>query len=365
MGRLKYFLRSNKIHKLQLTNKFSELFIAFLSVIFGKLSFSAKTKKFEETFGLRFGTGSSLIFPHARIAFHFILKAMNFEKGSEIIMAPLTIADMVNSIHTLGLKPVFVDVEADSFCMDPQKLKDAITSKSKAILITYLFGIVPDISKIKAIADEYGLKIIEDCSQCFDASYNGQKVGNFSDAAFFSLTNFKICSSLFGGMVITNDKKIATELRELREKELLPPKKSMLLKLLVKDLIYTVFFSRWIFSYFTYFIVVFLENLNPKITYRLYSGNIKVLLGGFENKLYEKFPSDYLAKYSDIQAEAGLKSLERASLTTAARIHNGEKLRKMLEGVKGVRIPLKLQNSVNVYWRFPIVSEDLKGLKKF
>ncbi|MDP2922709.1 MAG: DegT/DnrJ/EryC1/StrS family aminotransferase [Candidatus Omnitrophota bacterium] len=362
---VKVLFKSNKIHKLQLTNKFNELLFALLNILFGKLSSGAKTKELEEAFRLRFGAKKALIFPHARIALHFILKSMNFEKGSEILMAPLTIADMVNSIHTLGLKPVFVDIESDTFCIDPQKLKDAITEKSRAILVTYLFGVVPDIDKIKRIADEYGLKIIEDCSQCFDASYNGKKIGTFGDVAFFSLTNFKVCSSLFGGMIITNNETLADSLVKLRSTDLLPPRKRMLIKLAVKDLIYAVFFSRWVFSYFTFFLVFVLEHIDPRITYRLYSGNIKVLLGGFENKLYEKFPDDYLTQYTDIQARVGLKSLERAEYVTSARIRNGERLRRLFEAIPSIRIPAITKSAINVYWRFPVVTEDIKGLKKF
>lgn len=354
-----------KIHKLKLTNRFNELLIAFLRITFGKLARSEKTKELEQAFKTRFGTKRSIIFPHARTALHFILKSMNLEKGSEVLMTPLTIADMVNSIHTLGLKPVFVDIELDTLCIDPEQLKKAITPRSKAVLITYIFGIVPDITKIKKIAQEHGLKVIEDCSQCFDASYNGQKIGTFGDAAFFSLTNFKVCSSLFGGMIVTNNEEMANRLDNFRNNNLLPAQNSMLSKLLVKDLIYTIFFSRWFFSYFTYFVVLVLENIDPKITYRLYSGNIKVILGQHGNRLFEVFPSDYLADYSDAQADVGLASLARAKEITSLRIKNGELFREQLKDISNIKVPFKLDGAVNVYWRFPVINNDMMGLKKF
>lgn len=362
---IKILLNSKKIHKLKLTNRFKELALAYLRIIFGRLSRGMQTIKLEEAFRLRFNAKRAIIFPHARTALHFILKSMNFEKGSEVLMTPLTIADMINSIHTLGLKPVFVDIGLDTFCFEIDKLKRSITPKTKAILVTYIFGIVPDIEKIQKIAQEHDLKLIEDCSQCFDASYKGQLIGTFGDAAFFSLTNFKVCSSLFGGMIVTNNEKLADQLNKLRDNSLLPAKGSMLLKLLSKDLIYLVFFSRWLFSYFTYFVVLILEGIDPKITYRLYSGNIKVILGQHGNRLFEKFPADYLMDYSDVQADVGLGSLARAKEVTDIRIRNGELLSSLLQDIPQIKIPVKLKDALNVYWRFPIISSDMEGLKRF
>lgn len=364
-SRIKVLLNSKKIHKLKLTNRFKELALAYLRIIFGRLRRGMQTIKLEEAFRSRFNAKRAIIFPHARIALHFILKSMDFEKGSEVLMTPLTIADMVNSIHTLGLKPVFVDIELDTFCFEIDKLKKSITPKTKAILVTYIFGIVPDIEKIQKIAQEHGLKLIEDCSQCFDASYKGRLIGTFGDAAFFSLTNFKVCSSLFGGMIITNNEELADQLNKLRDNSLLPARGSMLLKLLSKDLIYLVFFSRWLFSYFTYFVVLILEGIDPKITYRLYSGNIKVILGQHGNRLFEKFPADYLMDYSDVQADVGLGSLARAKEVTDIRIRNGELLSSLLQDIPQIKIPVKLKDALNVYWRFPIISSDMEGLKRF
>jgi len=364
-SRIKILLNPKKIHKLKLTNRFKELALAYLRIIFGRLKRGTQTVKLEGAFRSRFNAERAIIFPHARTAFHFILKSMNLEQGDEVLMTPLTIADMVNSIHTLGLKPVFVDIELDTFCFEIDELKKSITPKTKAILVTYIFGIVPDIEKIQKIARDHGLKLIEDCSQCFDASYKGRLIGTFGDAAFFSLTNFKICSSLFGGMIITNDEKLADQLNKFRDNSLLPARGSMLLKLISKDLIYSVFFSRWLFSYFTYFVILILEGIDPKITYRLYSGNIKVILGQHGNRLFEKFPEDYLIDYTDVQADVGLASLARAKEATDIRIRNGEMLRGLLQGVSQIKIPIRLEDAVNVYWRFPIISNNMDGLKRF
>lgn len=358
-------LNPRKIHKLKLTSSFMELFVAFAEVLSGRLARSVRTEKLEEAFRRRFGAKAAVIFPHARTALHFILKAMNLEDGDEVLMTPMTIADMVNSIHTLGLKPVFVDIELDTYNFDMDCLEKSVTPRTRVIFVTYIFGVVPNMDKIREIARRYNLRIIEDCSQGFDASYEGKPLGAFGDAAFFSLTNFKVCSSLFGGMVITGNETMSSALVAMRDAELLPPQSSMLLKLLTKNLIYTVFFSRFLFSYFTYFIILLLENIDPRITYRLYSGNIKVLLGQQGNRLLTQFPPEYLADYTDAQAKVGLASLSRAGEVTSARIKNGDMLRELLHDIPDINVPVKLDGAVNVYWRFPVISGDMEGLKRF
>lgn len=363
--RLQVWLSPRKIHKLKLTNSFSSLLAALSAVLFGRLLRGPLSEKLENAFRERFGSREAVIFPHARTALHFILKAMDLREGDEVIMTPLTIADMVNSIHTLGLKPVFVDIEPGACCIDPSALEKAVTPKSRVILVTYLFGLIPDMSVIRKIADRHGLMIVEDCSQCFDASFGGVRAGRFGKAAFFSLTNFKVCSSLFGGMIITDNDRLACRLREFRETALKPSLPDMLRKLLVKDLVYSIFFSRPVFAYFTYFVIIWLERINPGITYRLYSGNIKVILGQRGNSLLPEFPEQYLADYSDAQARVGLASLRSASHRTSVRIRNGTLLRDLLDGVPAVAVPVRHHDAVHVYWRFPVLSADMAGLKRF
>jgi len=365
LERLRIWLRPDKIHKLQLTNLFSEVVVAFMKILSGQLARSYKTKALEDDFKAHYQAKHAIIFPHARTALHFILKSLELEKGDEVLMAPLTIADMINSIHSLGLKPVFVDIELDTICIDVEQLEKCITPRSKVLFVTYLCGLVPNIEKIIEVGRKYNLTIIEDCSQCYNGLYNGRLVGTFGDAAILTLTNFKVCSSLFGGMIVTNNDKLAERLYDFRETALLPPQPSVLLKHATKNLIYTVLFSKWAFSYFTYFIVLILEKLDPRITYRLYSGNINVVLGKSENMLVSEFPPGYVGDYTEAQAYVGLCSLSRAEESTGARIKHGELMRKLLHDINQIQLPAKLEGAVNVYWRFPLCSNDREGLKRY
>ncbi len=361
---LKAWLSPNKIHKLQLTNRFSELVRAWRMISSGEISRGKRTGELEEAFRQRFKARHSMIFPHARTALYCMLRALDLSEGDEVLMPPLTIADMVNSVHSAGLKPVFVDIELDTCCIDADELEKAISPRSRVLLITYIFGLVPDVRRIVDTARKHNLIVIEDCSQCFDGCFEGQPVGTFGDAAFFSLTNFKVCSSLFGGMVVTSNEGLAEKLGELRRTDILPAKPAILTSHIVKNIIYAMAFSKYVFSYFTYFIILVLERLDPRITYRLYSGNIKVLLKDFENVLVPEFPSNYLFDYTDAQAYVGLASLERATKSTAARSRNGDLLRDLLKDNPHVMVPKRLANATNAYWRFPVFTRELAGLKK-
>jgi dTDP-4-amino-4,6-dideoxygalactose transaminase len=361
----KAWLKPDKIHKLYLANRFGEMALTLARILFGDLTRGTKTRELEEAFMTRFGVRKAIIFPHARTAVYFVLKSLGLEQGDEVLMTPLTIADMVNSIHTAGLKPVFVDIEMDTLNFDPADLERCITPRSKVLFITYIFGVVPDMKKIMSIAEKHNLLLVEDCSQCLDGQFAGKPIGTFGGAGIFSLTNFKVCSSLFGGMTIISNGDMARKLEQVKDSELLPPKGNLLFKHSMKNLVYTILFSKWAFSYFTYFIVLFLEKLDPRITYRLYSGNIKVLLGGIENKLLPQFPKEYLFNYTDVQARLGLYSFQRAEAATQRRVENGELLRELLKDVPQVRTPARLPESRNVYWRFPLLCEDTAELKKY
>lgn len=363
LRRVLVWLSPRKIHKLKLTNGFGALLRALLECLRGRLARGPAAAELERRFRERFGVREALIFPHARTACHELLRALELQPGDEVLMTPLTIADMVNSVHTLGLRPVFLEMEPETLCVDLAALERAVTPRSRVLFLTYVFGVVPDMERIMAAARRHGLVVIEDCSQCYGGTFRGKAVGTFGRAAFFSLTNFKVVSSLYGGMTITDDPALGARLRELRERELLPPAPAPLLKLLWKNLIYIPLFSAPVFSYFTYFVILALERLDPRITYRLYSGNIKVILGQYENRLLERFPPAYLADYTDTQARVGLASLARAERRTAARVRNGELLRGLLAGRPGIEVPRPPEGAVSVYWRFPVITDDMAGLK--
>ena len=129
----------------------------------------ARVRDFEESFSEYYGVRNTIAFPFARTALYASLKSQGFEKGSEVLMPPITIKPMMDVVISLGLKPVFVDIELETLCFDPAKLAEAITPRTRAALITYLFGVAPNAEELTRICKDRGLFVIEDFSHALNA----------------------------------------------------------------------------------------------------------------------------------------------------------------------------------------------------
>lgn len=147
----------------------------------------------------------------------FALKACGIGKGDEVITTPFTFIATAEAISLLHATPVFVDIRPDTFNIDPKKIEEKITKRTKAIIPVHLFGHPADMDPIVTLSEKYHLKIIEDCAQAFGAVYHGKKVGTFGEAGCFSFFPSKNLAGYGdGGMVITRDEKIAKQIKLLR-----------------------------------------------------------------------------------------------------------------------------------------------------
>ena len=150
-------------------------------------------------------------------ALHLALKACGIKDGDEIITTPFTFVATAEAIEYCGAKPVFVDIEPNTFNLAPLAIEKAITKQTKAILPVHLYGQACAMDKIMAIANKYSLKVVEDCAQSFGAVFNNVKVGAFGAAGCFSFFPTKNLGCFGdGGMIITSDDKIAAMIRTLR-----------------------------------------------------------------------------------------------------------------------------------------------------
>lgn len=150
-------------------------------------------------------------------ALHLALKALNIGKGDEVITTPFTFFATVEAIIYVGAKPVFVDIQEDSYNLDPEKIEEKITPNTKAIIVVHLFGCPADMDKIINIAKKFGLKVIEDAAQAFGAEINGRKIGSLGDVGCFSFYPSKNLGCFGdGGMIVTNDTAVAEKIRILR-----------------------------------------------------------------------------------------------------------------------------------------------------
>ncbi|MBI5212622.1 MAG: DegT/DnrJ/EryC1/StrS family aminotransferase [Nitrospirae bacterium] len=150
-------------------------------------------------------------------ALHLSLKALGVGEGDEVITTPFTFFATAEAILYTGAKPVFVDIEPDTYNIDVSMIEKKITKKTKAIAPVHIFGHPADMKTIMDIASKCNLKVVEDCAQSFGASLNGKKTGSFGDAGCFSFYPSKNLGAYGdGGMIVLNDSGAADEIRKLR-----------------------------------------------------------------------------------------------------------------------------------------------------
>jgi len=145
------------------------------------------------------------------------LKALNIGPGDEVIVPTFTFFATAGVVSRLGAKPVFADIDPDTYNITPGEIEKRITKKTKAIIPVHLYGQPAVMDEIMRLASEYNLEVIEDACQAIGAEYKGVKVGNFGDAAalsFFPSKNLGAYGD--GGMVLTNDHKLAERIKRLR-----------------------------------------------------------------------------------------------------------------------------------------------------
>ncbi len=174
------------------------------------------TKKFEDKFSKYMKIKNTIGVTSCTAGLHISLVALGIGKGDEVITTPMSFIATSNAIEYVGAKPVFVDVELNTGNIDAALIEKAVTSKTKAIIVTHLYGVMCDIKKINKIAKKFNLKLIEDSAHAIESKRDGIKPGRFSDAACFSFYATKNMTSGEGGAVITNNDDVAEKLRKLR-----------------------------------------------------------------------------------------------------------------------------------------------------
>ena len=173
------------------------------------------TAGLEQQFAALCGTKHAIATSSGTTALHLALLAHGIGPGDEVITSAFTFIATVNSILYVGAAPVFVDIEADSFNLNPALIAAAVTPRTKAIMPVHLYGCPCDMAAIQAIAARHGLAIIEDAAQAVGARFRGQMTGSFGTGVF-SLYATKNVMAAEGGMITTNDDALAEQCRLLR-----------------------------------------------------------------------------------------------------------------------------------------------------
>ena len=172
--------------------------------------------EFENAFAKSVKAKHSVAMNTGTAALHSTLAALGIGGGDEIILPSFTFVATAEVVVIAGAKPVFVDIDADTYTMSTKSIEKAITKKTKALMPVDLYGLPADMQPIREIADKHGLKIVEDAAQAHGAMYNGKPVGAFADAACWSFYGSKNMTTGEGGMITTNDKEIVDTARSIR-----------------------------------------------------------------------------------------------------------------------------------------------------
>lgn len=182
----------------------------------GRLSLGPKTEAFEEAIALYIGVRHAVAVSSGTAALHLIVKALGLGPGDEVLVPSFTFAASINVLLYENAIPVFCDIEDITYNVDPSRLEEKITSRTKAILAVDVFGHPAEWDSICSIAAKHNLRVIDDSCEALGAEYKGRKVGQFGDAAAFAFYPNKQITTGEGGVLVTDDSEIARLARSLR-----------------------------------------------------------------------------------------------------------------------------------------------------
>ena len=174
----------------------------------GIIAQGPEVAKFEKEFAKLCGVQYAVAACNGTTAGHLVMLASGIGPGDEVITTPFTFFATASVVIMVGAKPVFVDVEEDGFCLDPSKVEAAITDKTKAIHPVHLYGELADMPSFQEITKRKNLLLIEDSAQAHCANSWDGNAGSFGKAGWFSFYPTKNITTIEGGMIVTNNKKL-------------------------------------------------------------------------------------------------------------------------------------------------------------
>lgn len=317
----------------------------------GQLVEGPEVAAFEDALARRQGGGRAVATSYGRMAAYYIFKALDLPAGSEVVFPALTFWVVPEMARRAGLKPVFADVNPVTFNLDATALERAITPRTRAVVPTHVYGLPCDMDEILAVARKHGLKVVEDCAHTLGASYHGQPVGTFGDAALFSFQVLKPLNTFGGGAAYTRDSALGERIAALVAAEPLPSEERVLKRIRLgkverflmqpASFSMTVFPILWTGSWFKARPDVYLwEKVRP----------------------LDPPPAGYHERYSNVQAAIGLAGLELlGSWTETTRAH-ARFMSAALGGIPGVSVPPEPSDRVHVYYQYCIYPPDRDAL---
>lgn len=186
-----------------------------LSNNFRTSSGSSMNTKLEKAFSKKYGTDYAITFVNGTTTMHATLLAAGIGEGDEVIVPPLTMASTTFAVLNAGAKPIYADVDEETFQIDPKSILEKVTKKTKAIITVALYGLSPEMDEIMAIAKKNDLFVLEDNAETMLSYYKGKLAGTSGHAASFSFQSSKHLTAGEGGIIITSDKQLALDIRRI------------------------------------------------------------------------------------------------------------------------------------------------------
>ena len=297
----------------------------------------------------------AVMVPSARYGFYLLLKAFGIEADDEVIIPGLTYFAIPAMVPLLNAKPVFADIGLQSHVMDPTSFESRITSKTKVVVPTHLFGTPCDMKSISDIAKKHNIKVIEDCAQSTGAKFCGRRVGGWGDAAYYTFGLTKNITTLSGAMITTNDRQIAEFVRTEIEKGSYPNKKRA-----IKEV------AKVLALYVATHPSIYWATVHPAVLLgnKLGKDPIHERFGEPECT-YDTLPSYYKeqSKSLAVQAAVGMRQLDRIEELNGSRKRNGRALDMGWKGFSDLGVPFYPDGADPIYMSFVVHHKDRKSLE--
>ncbi|MBI3494230.1 MAG: aminotransferase class I/II-fold pyridoxal phosphate-dependent enzyme [Acidobacteria bacterium] len=305
--------------------------------------------EFEAAFARRLGVDPScaVTAAYGRMAFYYILKALDLPAGSEIIFPALTFWVVPELARVAGLTVVFADVDPKTFTVKPDSVERLITDKTRAIIPTHLYGLPCDMDRLLEIAARHNLIVLEDCAHALGALYKGKPVGTFGTGALFSFQTLKPLNCYGGGLALVTDRQLARKVRQQIEALPWPSEKRVQDRLLMGRL-QRIFIKPWVFS-ISLFPVLWIS--------ALIDANPDVFL--WENiRSLNPLPGQYTERFPNVQAVIGLEALKHFDGWTAQAQANAQYVNHVLGDVPGIQVPYVPPGCTHVYYQYCVYGPE-------
>jgi perosamine synthetase len=302
---------------------------------------------FERACAERIGVGESVTASYGRMAFYYILNALELRPGGEVIVPALTFWVVPEMIRVAGLTPVFADVDPRTFNLDPSSFERAITPRTVAVVPTHLYGLPCDMDAIVAIARRHGLAIVEDCAHALGATYRGGQAGTLGDAAFFSFQTLKPLNTYGGGLAVARDAHVLQRVRAQAQAEPWPSIERVRTRLRVG----------WVQRTFSRPAVFTMTAYPALLAATFWNARADVYLWEKIRPL-SPMPDSYRERYTNVQAAIGLAALERLTEWTLATRTHAAIMDGELKGIAGVQVPHVPDEAGHVYYQYCVYAPD-------